>query len=123
MSEFERTSRGRKGIQLIRDVKTNPYRIIRTFVCDKCDFIIKVGSDFDSLKSTNLPIMDRYSTGSSICKGSINDVYVDVCLIDSDNIDSVDSVDDEIETLDIKLDEIDEQILTIDDFLDDFKIG
>ena len=124
ISEFERTSRGRKGIQLIRDVKTNPYRIVSTFVCDKCDFTIKVGNDFDSLKSTSLPIMDRYSTGSSICKGTIDDVFVDISLIDSDNVVNVSSEpEEEIETLDIKLDEIDEQILTIDDFLDDFKIG
>ena len=122
MSEFERTSRGRKGIQLIRDVKTNPYRVLKTFVCDKCDFTIKIGNDFDSLKSTNLPIMDRYSTGSSITKGNINDVFEEVSLVDSDVIIN-DRVEEEIETLDIKLDEIDEQILTIDDFLDDFKIG
>jgi topoisomerase-4 subunit A len=120
MSEFERTSRGRKGIQLIRDVKTNPYRILKTFVCDKCDFTIKVGNDFDDLKSTNLPIMDRYSTGSSISKGKIVDVFESVLLIDSDIQNKVE--EEEIETLDIKLDEIDEQILTIDDFLDDFKI-
>lgn len=122
MSEFDRTSRGRKGIQLIRDVKTNPYRILSTFVCDKCDLVVKIGNDFDLIKSTNLPIMDRYSTGSNICKGNINNVFVDTKLIDSDCMDIVDS-EEEIETLDIKLDEIDEQILTIDDFLDDFKIG
>ena len=124
MSEFERTSRGRKGIQLIRDVKTNPYRVLKTFVCDKGDFVIKVGNDFDELKSTNLPIMDRYSTGSSIVKGNISDVFESISLIDSDNVlKKTEIVEEEIETLDIKLDEIDEQILTIDDFLDDFKIG
>ena len=125
MSEFERTSRGRKGIQLIRDVKTNPYRILKTFVSDKCDFTIKVGNDLDVIKSTSLPIMDRYSTGSNIVKGNISDVIEYVSLVDSDVISStvVSESEDEIETLDIKLDEIDEQILTIDDFLDDFKVG
>jgi topoisomerase-4 subunit A len=125
MSEFERTSRGRKGIQLIRDVKTNPYRILKTFVCDKCEFTFKVGNDFDVLKSTSLPIMDRYSTGSSISKGNISSIFESVTLIDSD--DAFGSLNEspieEVETIDIKLDEIDEQILTIDDFLDDFKIG
>ena len=123
MFEFERTSRGRKGIQLIRDVKTNPYRILKTFICDKCDFIVKVGNDFDILKSTALPIMDRYSTGSNFNNGKINDIFVRADLIDSDVVINYNSSDEEIETLDIKLDEIDEQILTIDDFLDDFKIG
>ena len=123
MSEFERTSRGRKGIQLIRDVKTNPYRILNTFVGDKFDFVIKIGNDFDNIKSTSLPIMDRYSTGSSISKGKVSDVFVSCCLLDSDSYKSVDvPSEEEIETLDIKLDEIDEQILTIDDLLDDFKI-
>ena len=123
ITEFERTSRGRKGIQLIRDVKTNPYRILNSFVGDKFDFVVKIGNDFDEIKSTNLPIMDRYSTGSSISKGKINDIFVSPILLDSDSYknNSV-SVEEEIETLDIKLDEIDEQILTIDDFLDDFKI-
>ena len=123
ISEFERTSRGRKGIQLIRDVKTNPYRILNSFVGDKFDFVVKIGNDFDDIKSTNLPIMDRYSTGSSISKGKINDIFVSPILLDSDSYkDNNVSVEEEVETLDIKLDEIDEQILTIDDFLDDFKI-
>ena len=121
--EFERTSRGRKGIQLIRDVKTNPYRILNSFVGDKFDFVVKIGNDFDEIKSTNLPIMDRYSTGSSISKGKINDIFVSPILLDSESYkDTNVSVEEEVETLDIKLDEIDEQILTIDDFLDDFKI-
>ena len=123
MSEFERTSRGRKGIQLIRDVKTNPYRILNTFVCDKCEFVLKIGNDFDVIKSSALPIMDRYSTGSSICKGKLDGVHISTSIIDSDDYKkSEDAVQEEIETLDIKLDEIDEQILTIDDFLDDFNI-
>jgi topoisomerase-4 subunit A len=123
ITEFERTSRGRKGIQLIRDVKTNPYRILNSFVGDKFDFVVKIGNDFDDIKSTSLPIMDRYSTGSSISKGKINDIFVKSILLDSDSYkDNNVSVEEEIETLDIKLDEIDEQILTIDDFLDDFKI-
>ena len=109
ITEFERTSRGRKGIQLIRDVKTNPYRILNSFVGDKFDFVVKIGNDFDDIKSTSLPIMDRYSTGSSISKGKINDIFVKSILLDSDSYkDNNVSVEEEIETLDIKLDEIDE---------------
>ena len=119
MSEFERTSRGRKGVQLIRDVKTNPYRILGVFVTNRADFMVKIGNDFDVIKSTNLPIMDRYSTGSSITKGNIDVVQKVVNLIDSDCV--KDDVE-EIETIDINLDQVDEQILTIDDFLDDLSI-
>jgi len=122
LSEFEVTSRARKGIQLIRDVKTNPYYVLKTFVINKEDFIIKVGNDFEEIKSTNLPIMDRYSTGSAICKGKIDDCFVSIGLIDSSNNIEIEVKEEEVETIDITLDEVDEQILTIDDFLNDFNI-
>ena len=32
MDEFEITTRARKGVQVIRDVKTNPYHIVNAFV-------------------------------------------------------------------------------------------
>ena len=121
LSEFECTSRGRKGVLLVRDVKTNPYRILKTFICDKSDLVVRIGNDFDTVKFTSLPIMDRYSTGSSICKGNIVDAFIASTLIDGDNYLEVESQDD-VETVDIDLDNIDEQILTIDDFLDDFDV-
>ena len=89
---------------------------------NKEDFIIKVGNDFEEIKSTNLPIMDRYSTGSAICKGKIDDCFVSIGLIDSSNNIEIEVKEEEVETIDITLDEVDEQILTIDDFLNDFNI-
>ena len=32
LTEFERISRARKGVQVVRDVKTNPYYILKTFI-------------------------------------------------------------------------------------------
>ena len=39
MAEFEKNSRARKGVRVIRDVKTNPYRIIKTFVINSKEYI------------------------------------------------------------------------------------
>ena len=126
LSEFERLSRARKGVLLIRDVKTNPYYILTTFIVNnRTSLALKVSGNFKLVKVTELPILDRYSTGSSISKGSINDVFIDYGLTDSNSFQLIveDNQDEEVETIDISLDEIDEQILTIDDFLDDFNIN
>ena len=32
MTEFEKNSRARKGVRVIRDVKTNPHNILKAFV-------------------------------------------------------------------------------------------
>ena len=125
MSDFEITSRARRGIQLIRDVKTNPYYILKVFVTNKDDYVIKSDSIFEVIKSTSLPILDRYSTGSNIYKSNIDDVFLVSNLIDNNYVSDIcsnNSENEEVETLDISLDEIDEQILTIDDFLDDFNV-
>lgn len=85
------------------------------------DFIIKIGNDFDIIKFSSLPIMDRYSTGSSICKGNLSTIFEKISLVDGSLVENVSTIE-EVETVDIDLNNIDEQILTIDDFLDDFNV-
>ena len=119
LSEFEYISRAKRGIQIIRDVKTNPYNILKTFIVDNKDTLgIKTKDDIFSVKSTEIPILDRYSTGTNICKNSIIDVFKENKLITK-------NVNEEEKTfINTKpvLDNIDSKIMTIDDFLDDFKI-
>ena len=116
LSEFEVTSRARKGVQIVRDVKTNPYHIIKTFiVSNKILLGIKDGLEINELKITELPITDRYSTGTVISKNDIIDVFEIKNLISEETKEEL--VHDEV-----SLEQIDEKILSIDDFLDDFKI-
>ena len=113
LCEFEVGTRARKGIQMIRDVKTNPYHIIRTFISSyKLDLNLKIGIDFKNVKSTELPICDRYQTGSSITKAKIDDVFEIISLEETPVLEEKEVID---------LDKIDQRILTIDDFLEDFK--
>ena len=118
MSEFEIGSRARKGIQMIRDVKTNPYHILRTFVnSKKSEIILKIGIDFKIINTTDLPITDRYSTGTQITKAKIQAVFAEPTLEEKNDDDEVVEIKEKID-----LDDIDKKILTIDDFLDDFKM-
>ncbi len=121
ISEFEKMSRARKGIQVVRDVKTNPYYILNSFILShKANLVMKIGNDFNVIKNTELPIMDRYSTGSTISKIKIDKIFKEVNIIESLNIKTEEDTPEEKE---VKLEKIDEKIMTIDDFLDDFKIN
>ena len=125
LSEFETMSRARKGTLIIRDVKTNPYYILKTFILNNKDsLVLKIGGDYKEIKVTELPIMDRYSTGSSLSKANIKNVLECVKIIDKEeNKKEKLSEQDEPEVVeDISLEHVDEKIMTIDDFLDDFKV-
>ena len=119
LSEFERISRARKGIQIIRDVKTNPYYILKTFVINsKNNMGLKFKEDIEVIKLTELPIADRYSTGTSLSKHQILDVFIEKDLEDpkSQKINMIEPKEKE----NISLESIDQRMMTIDDFLDEF---
>lgn len=125
LSEFETMNRARKGTLIIRDVKTNPYYILKTFILNHKDsLVLKIGGDYKEIKVTELPIMDRYSTGSSLSKANIKNVLECAKIIDKEENKKEKLLEqDEPEVIeDISLETVDEKIMTIDDFLDDFKV-
>ena len=123
LTEFESISRAKKGVLMVRDVKTNPYRIINTFIIsNKHTLLLKVGNDFLSTKLTELPITDRYSTGTQITKGKVVECFLKEDLVkESDKEEKKQEEEKPITKEEINLESIDKKILTIDDFLDDFK--
>ena len=111
IDEFDLSTRARKGLQVVRDVKTNPYHIINSFaILNKVELGI-LTDEIKYIKATDIPICDRYQTGSSISKENIENVFIKQNL-----------AQDETEQIDISLDKVDEQMMTIDDFLGDLKI-
>lgn len=121
ITEFEPIARGRKGLLIIREVKTNPYYIKNAFVLShRANIIIKTTEGFQSVKITELPITDRYSTGASVSKHTIYDVYIEKGLVNLEH--SLTKEESKVEEEVVSLEHIDEQIMTIDDFLDDFEI-
>ena len=122
ISEFERMSRARKGTLLIRDVKTNPYYILKTFIVGNNTFLsLKIGGDYKNIKITELPILDRYSTGTGLTKANIKMVFEETKVKEESEpvIIKQDDINSNEEELSLK--SIDEKIMTIDDFLDDFE--
>ena len=125
LSEMEKSSRARKGLQLVRLVKTNPHKLISTYITDSKDKIGVINlKGINIFKNAELPIADRYSTGSSISNVRVIKTFIPKELENKDDIKEVEIIEEikEEPKKEVSLKEIDEEILTIDDFLDDFKI-
>ena len=125
LSEFEKTSRAKRGLLLLREVKSNPQEVIKVYVSNaKQNIFIKALDKVTELKLTEIPIMDRYSTGSTISKKKIDEVY-DAISISKDDVKTEEvskpvTKEESKEKKEVSLKEIDDKFMTIDDFLDNF---
>ena len=131
LNEFELSTRTRRGLLVIREVKTNPYKILKTFITDSKNYIGLKNSDINTIKLTELPISDRHSIGSQLTKHTLVDAFQEATLIRSTK-EQIDLIDEKVlEEKDvvvekeepkskkekISLKEIDDRLMTIDDFL------
>ena len=80
VSEFDKTSRAKRGLMLLREVKTNPYKVLCVYTIPTKHTIGLKGNNIDYVKLTELPIADRYSTGSTIYKSKLLSSFVVVEL-------------------------------------------
>ena len=113
LSDIEKGSRARRGILILREVKTNPHKILKTLIVLTRDLIgIKTNDEIKTIKNSEIPIMDRYSVGSNMTPYLI-DVYNIVKLTGKDIV----VVEENVVMEDVSLKEVDDRMLTIDDFL------
>jgi topoisomerase-4 subunit A len=127
LNEFELLSRARRGLQIVREVKTNPYKVLKTFVVDNKEFIGIKNDDIKTMKLTELPIADRYSTGSLISKHQLTDAFVvanltkatqeELPLVEVEEIEVLEEEPTPSKKDKVSLKEIDDRLMTIDDFL------
>ena len=128
LSEFDLSTRARRGLLVMREVKSNPYRVIKTFITDSKNHIGIKNGEIETLKLTELTIADRYSTGSQISKHNLTDSFIIATLKrrEEQKQESI-SVEEEKQEQQqekiipkkekISLKEIDDRLMTIDDFL------
>ena len=128
LTEFELSTRTRRGIQVLREVKSNPYYVVKTFIEDSKKHIGLKNGTIDIIKLTELPIADRYSNGSQIIKKNITTAYVVPSLEKAEKVqESLIEEPEIIEVIDekpikkerVSLQEIDDRLMTIDDFLNE----
>ena len=76
LSEMEKSSRARKGLLLIRVIKTNPHKVISAFTSNTKDMIGMLNiKGITILKNSEITIADRYATGSTISKVRIISMF------------------------------------------------
>ena len=127
LNEFEISTRARRGLQIVREVKTNPYKVLRTFIVDTREFIGIKNGDIKTMKLTELPIADRYSTGSLISKHPLTDTFIvanltkmtqeELPLVEVEEIEVLEEEAPTPKKERVSLKEIDDRLMTIDDFL------
>ena len=121
LNEFEKTSRARRGLLLLREVKTNPYKVLSTFILEnKSYFSVKLeDSSFIEIKNTEIPILDRYKTGSVITKKALLEVFP-IKDLEKVNLPKVEASKEDIsqeKAHQISLLEIDQELKEIDNIL------
>jgi len=117
LNEFEKTTRAKRGLLLLREVKTNPYRTLKALTISQKEFIGLKGNDIKTVKLTEIAIMDRYSTGSIISKDGIKEVFIVNDLVKKEDIEVEPTIEKPIEKQQVSLKEIDDRLMTIDDFI------
>ncbi len=110
ISDFEKITRAKRGLMLMKEIKSNPQKVVSATICDSKSLLgIKTISGIKQFKSSDLPIMDRYSTGSNIIKENVLSAFK-IYALKNENKE---------EKKELSIEEIDKKFMTIDDFLSD----
>lgn len=82
LSDIEKISRAKRGSLILKKVKSTVYSVCYFELGDtKTMYVLKYTDEVKKIKSTDIPIMDMVSTGSTISKESIININVDPSLI------------------------------------------
>ena len=120
LTDFEKGARANRGLLLMKEIKSNPSKIVKVYIENsKVDIWVVTDKYEKKVKLTEIPIMDRYSNGSYVVKDKIINSYL---FIDSlmENTYEEDVI---IPKVNNSLKEIDDRIMTIDDLLDNIEKG
>ena len=119
MTELEKTSRAKRGILLMKIIKSNPSKIIKTYITNSKDLIGIISDNYSKIfKINEIPIMDRHSNGSYVIKDRIVNSYKVSNLVSRDDKSNI-KEEVKIEKKDISLKEIDDKLSSIDSIISD----
>lgn len=138
VSELETHNRAKKGSTLIKKVKSFDYKIIKALLTDgKDELFLKCDNEITKIKNTDISILDLKSTGGTISRYKIDDVFTST-VVDSSLKNNKDA-NEEVKTLEENTNKVVEEIqeseieekkeekpkeeqVSLNDFFDEFKI-
>ncbi len=117
--EFEKTSRAKRGILLMKVIKSNPSKIVNVYIVNNKNVVGIISDNYSKLvKISEVSIMDRYSNGSYVIKDRINNSYMVTDLVSEDEEVSITSGSSDVKK-DISLKEIDDELSKVDSIIND----
>jgi len=121
LTDFEKGSRGNRGLLLMKEIKSNPSKIINVYIeNNKTEIGVITEKEVKIVKLTEISIMDRYSNGSYVVKDRIIDSYLVTNLVDESS-DEVVNEEKVIEKTTDSLKTIDDRMVTIDSLLNNIE--
>ena len=120
LSEIEKTTRGNKGILLMKIIKSNPSKIINAYIMSSKEEIGVISiAEVKEVKNTEISIMDRASNGSYIVKDRVMSTYRKAILISNEK---EEPIKEEVINKGLKdLRKVDDKINEVDDILNDIE--
>lgn len=66
LKDFECSSRAKRGLVMLRELKANPHKIVRSFMCNGNESLslLSEKGHVETIQARNLRVNDRYSNGS-----------------------------------------------------------
>ncbi|NRG46310.1 DNA topoisomerase IV subunit A [Bacillus sp. CRN 9] len=88
LAEFEKTSRAKRGVVMLRELKSNPHRVVGVAIAKAQDevFIATEKGNIESTNVINIRYNDRYSNGSFIVDETDNGKVKEVWLVEKESI-------------------------------------
>ncbi len=124
LSEIESMSRTRKGIRIIKDVKTNPHAIFTTFLTEsRNSFGILMADKIITLKASEVTIMDKNSIGSTLIKGKFKAIFEEQNIEETKVIEDINVMEEVKEVEQLSLLDIDKDLKDINNVLKDIKLN
>ena len=130
-NEIAMGTRGNRGLMFMKEIKSNPSKIVKAYVMDnKATIHVVTDREDKALRIVDIPIMDRYSNGSYVVRDRINYVYTEMepldkdmfsnMKYDSDKVDNVKQISfDMLNKQSLK--EVDDKMVVINNFLDNIE--
>ena len=127
-TEIDMGTRGNRGLLFMKEIKSNPSRIVKAYVTNTKNNIMVISDNYTKeVKLTEIPIMDRYSNGSYIIKDKIKSSYLESTMLTKEDFQNLEYVEDKkSEQVELNFDmlnkeslkQIDDKMVIINNFLD-----
>ena len=119
LTEIDKITRAKRGILLMKPIKSNPSKIVKVYITNSKNQIGIVSDNYNKIVKINeIPIMDRYSNGSYIIKDRIISSYPLSQLLSKEDK-NISKEEIKIDKKELSLKEIDDKLSQIDSIMEE----